>query len=64
MKGSTAGLDEAAIEAAIADRAAAKKAKDYAKADEIRQRLAQMGVMLVDTPQGTKWQRVLVETQK
>lgn len=64
LKGSTAGLDEAAIEAAIADRAAAKKAKDYAKADEIRQRLAQMGVMLVDTPQGTKWQRVLVETQK
>ena len=61
LKGSTEGLDEAAIEEAIADRAAAKKAKDYAKADEIRKHLAQMGVMLTDTPQGTTWQRVLVE---
>ena len=61
LKGSTEGLDEAAIEEAIAARAAAKKAKDYAKADEIRKHLAQMGVMLTDTPQGTTWQRVLVE---
>ena len=61
LKGSTAGLDEAAIEEAIAARAAAKKAKDYAKADEIRKHLAEKGVMLTDTPQGTTWQRVLVE---
>ena len=61
LKGSTEGLDEAAIEEAIAARAAAKKAKDYAKADEIRKHLAEMGVMLTDTPQGTTWQRVLVE---
>ncbi|HIU36707.1 MAG TPA: cysteine--tRNA ligase [Candidatus Aphodousia faecigallinarum] len=61
LKGSTAGLDEAAIEEAIAARAAAKKAKDYAKADEIRKHLAEQGVMLVDTPNGTTWQRVLVE---
>ena len=61
LKGSTEGLDEAAIEEAIAARAAAKKAKDYAKADEIRKHLAQMGVMLTDAPQGTTWQRVLVE---
>ncbi len=60
LKGSTAGLDEAAIEEAIAARAAAKKAKDYAKADTIRKELAEKGVMLVDTPQGTTWQRVLV----
>ena len=60
LKGSTAGLDEAAIEEAIAARAAAKKAKDYAKADAIRNELAEKGVMLVDTPQGTTWQRVLV----
>ena len=56
LKGSTAGLDEAAIEEAIAARAAAKKAK----ADAIRKELAEKGVMLVDTPQGTTWQRVLV----
>ena len=61
LKGSTEGLDEAAIEEAIAARAAAKKAKDYAKADEIRKHLAEMGVMLTDTPQGITWQRVLVE---
>lgn len=61
LKGSTEGLDEATIEEAIAARAAAKKAKDYAKADEIRKHLAEMGVMLTDTPQGTTWQRVLVE---
>ena len=61
LKGSTAGLDEAAIEEAIAARAAAKKAKDYARADEIRKHLAEQGVMLVDTPRGTTWQRVLVE---
>ena len=60
MKGSTEGLDEAAIETAIVARKEAKKARDFAKADAIRDELAKMGVMLVDTPQGTTWQRVLV----
>ena len=61
LKGSTAGVDEAAIEAAIAERAQAKKDKNWARADEIRQALAKDGIVLVDTPQGTTWQRVLVE---
>ena len=43
------------IEAMIAERAAAKKAKNYARADEIRQILADKGVTLIDTPQGTKF---------
>lgn len=43
------------IEEAIAARAAAKKAKDYAKADAIRASLAEKGVILEDTPQGTKY---------
>ncbi len=43
------------IEALIAERAEAKKAKNYARADEIRQLLSDKGVTLIDTPQGTKF---------
>ena len=43
------------IEALIVERAEAKKAKNYARADEIRQLLADKGVTLIDTPQGTKF---------
>ena len=43
------------IEDMIRQRAEAKKAKDYAKADEIRKTLADRGVTLIDTPQGTKF---------
>ena len=45
------------IEAAIAERAAAKKAKNYARADEIRAELLAKGVTLVDTPKGTTYTR-------
>ncbi|MBQ8345277.1 MAG: cysteine--tRNA ligase, partial [Clostridia bacterium] len=44
------------IEERIAARIAAKKAKDYAQADAIRQQLAEEGVTLIDTPQGTQYQ--------
>ena len=46
----------AEIEAAIVARAEAKKAKNYAEADRIRAELASKGVILQDTPQGTKYQ--------
>ena len=52
-----AGLSDAAIEEAIAARAAAKKAKNYAEADRIRAELAQQGVVLTDTPDGTTYTR-------
>ena len=41
------------VEEMIAQRAAAKKAKDYAKADAIRAELKEKGVTLIDTPKGT-----------
>jgi cysteinyl-tRNA synthetase len=54
-----AALDEAAIEARIADRAAAKRAKNYAEADRIRAELLEAGVALEDKPGGlTEWRRV------
>ena len=45
------------IEALIAARAAAKKEKNYAEADRIRAELTARGITLIDTAQGTKWQR-------
>ena len=49
--------DEAEIEALIAQRAAAKKNKDFAEADRIRGVLADMGIVIKDTRQGTQWSR-------
>jgi cysteinyl-tRNA synthetase len=46
------------IEALIAERAAAKRAKDFAKADGIRQSLKERGIALEDGPGGTTWRRV------
>jgi cysteinyl-tRNA synthetase len=51
------GLDEAAIEGMIAQRNAAKQAKDFAAADKLRADLLAAGVMLQDSPQGTTWVR-------
>ncbi|NNP71780.1 cysteine--tRNA ligase [Acinetobacter defluvii] len=51
------GLSEADIEDLIQQRVDAKKAKDFAKADNIRQSLLDQGVVLEDTRQGTVWRR-------
>ena len=56
----TEGVDAettAKVEALINDRAAAKKAKDFAKADAIRDELTAMGVTIVDVKGGVNWSK-------
>ena len=46
------------IDALVAARTEAKKVKDFAKADQIRDELKARGIEIIDTPQGAKWRRV------
>src|SRR6185312_1052841 len=55
LKGSDKGAAD--IEAAIAARNAARKAKNFAEADRIRTELALKGILLEDGPGGTTWRR-------
>lgn len=45
------------IEKMIEERQAARKAKDFARADEIRNQLLEMGIVLLDTREGVKWKK-------
>src|SRR4249919_343465 len=51
------GDDEARIQALVDERSAAKQARDFKRADELRDQLAAEGVSLEDTAQGVRWRR-------
>ncbi len=51
------GSSEAEIDALIEKRAEARKNKDWAESDRIRDQLAAQGIVLEDGPQGTTWRR-------
>jgi cysteinyl-tRNA synthetase len=55
--GGGGGLSEAEIEQRIADRMAAKKAKNFDEADRIRDALLAAGIVIQDTREGTRWSR-------
>ncbi len=55
---SGAGLDEATIQAQIQARADAKKAKNFAEADRIRNELLAQGIVLKDSAAGTTWEAI------
>ncbi|HTW26159.1 MAG TPA: cysteine--tRNA ligase [Acetobacteraceae bacterium] len=60
FRGSDDAKDVAGIEAAIAARLEARRARDWARADAIRADLAARGVVLEDGPQGTTWRRDVI----
>ncbi|SOB89572.1 cysteine--tRNA ligase [Alloalcanivorax xenomutans] len=51
------GLANDEIDALVAERTAAKKARDFARADQIRDQLKDAGIQLEDTREGTRWSR-------
>jgi cysteinyl-tRNA synthetase len=49
------GIKESEIEAKIAERVQARKARDFARADSLREEIAALGIELMDGPTGTSW---------
>lgn len=49
--------EAAEIDALVAERSSAKKNKDFARADQIRDELTERGITIIDTPQGPAWKR-------
>jgi cysteinyl-tRNA synthetase len=50
------GLERSKVDSLVAERTAARAAKDFAKSDELRNKLAEMKIALHDTPSGTHWE--------
>ena len=51
------GISEAEVDGLIAERTAAKKARDFARSDGIRKELLEKGIILEDTKDGVRWKR-------
>jgi cysteinyl-tRNA synthetase len=56
-EGVTSGVSDVQIEAMIQERQEARKAKNFAEADRIRNELQKQGITLIDSPDGTRWHR-------
>ena len=56
-RGAGGGADDAEIERLVAEREAARKARDFKRADALRDELSKRGIELLDSPQGTRWRR-------
>ena len=54
---SESDLAAEAVEALIAERAQAKRDKNFARADAVRDELLAAGILLEDSPEGTQWRR-------
>ena len=50
---------DAEIDALVAERTEARKAKNFKRSDEIRDLLAAKGIVIEDTPQGPRWKKTL-----
>lgn len=57
LAGDTEGLDDALIEQLIEERNTSRKEKNFARADEIRDQLQDLGITLEDVVDGTRWRR-------
>jgi cysteinyl-tRNA synthetase len=55
--GAGGGTDDAEIEAILARRVEARRRRDFAESDRLRDELAARGIVLEDTPRGTRWKR-------
>ncbi len=55
--GSASSISDSEIEALIAEREAARKARQFARADQIRDQLLAQGIILEDTKSGARWKR-------